>query len=51
MIWKPLPSLLIPESAKAQYIASDPKDKEGMSGVFLLNLAYWKLTKQFTDTF
>jgi len=49
--WKPLPSLIASSGLKYAYENAKPEIKEGLSSAFLLNLAYWKLTKQFTDSY
>lgn len=51
IIWKPLPSLIVPNRLKLEYENQDPVIKEGIVNSILLNLAYWKLTKQFTDSY
>ena len=40
----------IDSALRHYYLDSDSTTKEYLSNVFLVNLAYWKLTNQFTDT-
>ncbi len=49
--WKPLPSLVVPATLKDEYENHTTVVKEGLANSVLLNLAYWKLTKQFTDSY
>ncbi|ODM90869.1 Transcription elongation factor, mitochondrial [Orchesella cincta] len=43
---KHLPYIEIPDRVLDAYINADSKVKEGLSQAFLLNLAYWRITKQ-----
>ncbi|OXA62195.1 transcription elongation factor, mitochondrial isoform X2 [Folsomia candida] len=48
--WKPLPSFIVPQKLKDEYENYSAISKEGLANAILLNLAYWRLTKQFTDS-
>jgi len=47
-LFKNSPNLEMPPDLKYIYFDSDAETKECLSNVFLLNLAYWKLTSQFS---
>lgn len=50
LTWKPLPSLIVPNIVREEYESQPVVIKEGLANSFLLNLAYWRLTKQFKDS-